>query len=168
MGRMPSPKIGRKGLQMKKNSTGQYEHDNSIMYARDPETGEEMVYFIAEKQKLNIRSVFEEDADTIGEIQQLKKRFVRIYRREFSKEDARYKHFVIEELENFQPNGAKKIVADLNLKDDNKMETCIYIKRDLNPRLAQIVRARVVGAIDAFCDRIGGDFELKVYRPAEM
>ena len=68
---------------MKKNSTGQYEHDNNIMYARDPETGEEMVYFIAEKQKLDIRSVFEEDADTIGDLQGLKKRFVRIYRKKF-------------------------------------------------------------------------------------
>lgn len=152
---------------MKKNSTGQYEHDNNIMYARDLETGEEMVYFIDEKQKLDIRSVFEEDADTIGELQSLKKRFVRIYRKKFSEEDARYKHFVIEELDQFQSNGMKKIIADLNIKDNNEMETCIYIKKDVDPRLAQIVRTRVVSAIDAFCCQIGGDFKLKVYRPAE-
>ncbi len=151
---------------MKRNSTGQYEHDNEIMYARDPETGEEFIYFIAEKQKLDIRSVFEEDADDIGKLQHLKRRFVNAYRKEFSKEDARYKHFVIEELDGFQSNGTKKIIADLDIKE-SEMEACIYLKKDVDPRLAQIARARVVSAIDAFCTQIGEDFKLKVYRPAE-
>ena len=73
---------------------------------------------------------------------------------------------MIEELNKFQPNGMKEIIADLNIKGSNEMEVCIYIKRDVDPRLAQIVRARVVSAIDAFCCQIGEDFKLKVYRPA--
>lgn len=152
---------------MKKNSTGKYEHDNDIMYARDPETGEEMVYFICKKQSLIIRSVFEEDANRLGNLQGLKNRFIKVYRREFAKEDARYKHFLIEELNGFELDGMKKIVADLNIKENNEMETCIYVRKNTDPRMAQIVRARVVNAIDAFCNKVGEDFLLKVYRPTE-
>lgn len=151
---------------MKKNSTGQYEHNNDIMYARDPETGEEMVYFICKTQGLIIRSVFEEDANRIGDLQELKNRFIKVYRKQFAKEDARYKHFLIEELNGFEVDGMKKIVADLNIKEENEMETCIYVKKNLDPRLAQIARTRVVTAIDAFCKKIGEEFLIKVYRPS--
>lgn len=152
---------------MKMNSTGKYEHDNNFMYARDIETGEEMIYLICEKQRLVIRSVFEEDVYRIATLQKMNNRIKKAFVKEFSKENARYEHFLIEELDGFQDDGMRKIIADLNIKPNNEMETCIYIKKNLDSRLAQIIRTRVVNAITRFCTHIGENFNLKVYRPAE-
>ena len=57
---------------MKMNTTGEYLQEEGSVYAEDRETGEEkIIYYVSKKQRITIRSVFEEDAYKIAKLQKM-------------------------------------------------------------------------------------------------
>lgn len=157
---------------MKMNSTGEFLQEEGSCYAEDIATGERIVLYINKEERIVIRSVFEEDAFKIAKLQKMNNREKKWTLRMFSKETAKDKYFMIEDLENFEKDGTRKIVGFFNiLEKDNadseieRGEACVYVKRKENPILAEILRNRVAIALDEFCFALERKIDIAIYRP---
>ena len=69
---------------MKMNTTGEYLQEEGSVYAEDRETGEKIIYYVSKKQRITIRSVFEEDAYKIAKLQKMNNREKNWLVKEFS------------------------------------------------------------------------------------
>ena len=87
--------------------------------------------------------------------------------KEFAKKESIEKFFLIEDLENFEKDGTRRILGTLNLLKKNKGEACIYVKYNVDPRLAEILRSRVAIALDDFCYALGREIVISIYRPSK-
>ena len=152
---------------MKMNTTGEYLQEEGSVYAEDRETGEKIIYYVSKKQRITIRSVFEEDAYKIAKLQKMNNREKNWLVKEFSKKESIEKFFLIEDLENFQQDGTRRILGTLNILAKGKGEACIHIKHNVDPRLAEILRSRVAIALDDFCYALGREIMISIYRPAK-
>ena len=152
---------------MKMNSTGEYLQEEGSVYAEDIKTGEKIIYYASENQRITIRSVFEEDAYKIARLQKMNNREKNWLIKELAKKESIEKFFLIEDLENFEKDGTRRILGTLNLLKKNKGEACIYVKYNVDPRLAEILRSRVAIALDDFCYALGREIVISIYRPSK-
>ena len=154
---------------MKRNTTGQYLQEEGSVYAEDTESKEKIIYFVNQEQRVIIRSVFEEDVYNIAPLQKMNNREKNWLIKRFAEPESVEKHFVIEDLENFQADGTRKILGVFNILERGKEEgeACIYIKRNVDPRLAELLRNRVAITLDDFCYALGREIMINIYRPAK-
>lgn len=157
---------------MRMNSTGEFIQEEGSCYAEDVVTGERIILYINEEERILIRSVFEEDAFKIAKLQKMNNREKKWAVKMFSKETARDKYFMIEDLEEFEKDGTRKVLGFFNILDKNnadseieRAEACIYVRRKENPILAEILRNRVAIALDEFCFALERKIDIAIYRP---
>jgi len=156
---------------VKRNSTGQYLQEEGSVYAEDVESEEKIIYFVNQEQRVVIRSVFEEDVYNIAALQKMNNREKNWLLKKFAEPESVENYFVIEDLENFQTDGTRKILGVFNIlqrkKEEDEGEACIYVKRNVDPRLAELLRNRVAITLDDFCYALGREIMINIYRPAK-
>lgn len=169
---MPSPLKGGKVYKMKRNTTGKYLQEEGSVYAEDIESKGKIIYFVNQEQRVVIRSVFEEDVYNLAPLQKMNNREKNWLIKKFAEPESIEKYFVIEDLENFQADGTRKILGVFNILEQGKGreeegEACIYVKRNVDPRLAELLRNRVAITLDEFCYALGREIMIEIYRPSK-
>lgn len=85
----------------------------------------------------------------------------------FAEPESVENYFVIEDFENFQTDGTRKILGVFNIlqrkNEEDEGEACIYIKRNVDLRLAELLRNRVAITLDDFCYALGREIMINIY-----
>lgn len=114
---------------MKRPEIDEFVQEEGQAIAQNTQTGEEIVFIKDEKNRLTMRSMFEEDADMVSEIVGFNYKKRKILKKELQKEESEYSYYVLEELLQYDERGERKVIAVAQLDANEDIVIMVPLKK---------------------------------------